>query len=95
MWEVFAYLVSFGSAVDKGDYGAVGRGNRYSGVISANRGTNVEAVSGKNSRNHSGKLYTILSYSLASFIFKLTNKSCQVILSTDNGRNLSDPTSFL
>ncbi len=90
----FAYLVSFGSAVDKGDYGAVGRGNRYSGVISVNRGTNVEAVSGKNSRNHSGKLYTVLSYSLASFIFKLTNKSCQVIISTDNGRDLSDPTAF-
>ncbi len=90
----FAYLVSFGSAVDKGDYGAVGRGNRYSGVISVNRGTNVEAVSGKNSRNHSGKLYTVLSYSLASFIFKLTNKSCQVIISTDNGRDLSDPTTF-
>ena len=89
----FAYLVSFGSAADKGDYGAVGRGNRYSGVISVNRGTNVEAVSGKNSRNHSGKLYTILSYSLASFVFKMINKACQVIISTDNGRPLSDPVS--
>ncbi len=87
-----AYLVAYGSAADKGDYGAVGRGNRYSGVISVNRGTNVEAVNGKNSRNHSGKLYTVLSHSLASFVYNKTGEPCQVIITTDNGRPLSDPT---
>ncbi len=87
-----AYLVAFGSAVDKGDYGAVGRGNRYSGVISVNRGTNVEAVNGKNSRNHSGKLYTVLSYAVASFVYEKTGEPCQVIITTDNGRLLNNPT---
>ena len=87
-----AYLVAYGSALDKGDYGAVGRGNRYSGIISVNRSTNVEAVNGKNTRNHSGKIYTIMSYSLASFVYRLIKEPCQVIITTDNGRLLSDPT---
>lgn len=86
------YLVAYGSAVDKGDYGAVGRGNRYSGVISVNRGTNVEAVNGKNSRNHSGKLYTIISHSLATYVYNQTKQPCQVIITTDNGCPLNQPT---
>ncbi|MCX6738838.1 MAG: hypothetical protein NT098_02165 [Candidatus Parcubacteria bacterium] len=91
----FAYLVSYGSALDKGDYGAVGRGNRYNGVISVNRGTNVEAVNGKNSRNHSGKLYTILAYSIASYIYNQTSQPCQVVITTDNGCSLNEPTMVL
>jgi len=33
----YAYLTVFGSAIDKGDQGVVGRGNRYNGLITINR----------------------------------------------------------
>lgn len=86
-----AYLVPYGSALEKGDYGAVGRGNRYAGVISATRGTNVEAVPGKNPKNHSGKLFTILAHNLAWEFHRKTNLPCEITIVTDNGRDLADP----
>lgn len=85
------YLVAYSSALDKGDFGAVGRGNKYSGVISLNRKTNIEAVPGKNPQNHSGKLYTIFAHRLAWKIFALTNIPVSVDVVARNGGLLSDP----
>lgn len=82
------YLTAFGTALDKGDYGAVGRGNRFEGVISTNRGTNVEAVNGKNSVNHSGKIYTILSNKIAWKVYEITKQECIVNISVKNGDSL-------
>ncbi|MBS9776456.1 MAG: hypothetical protein KGV57_05170 [Fusobacterium sp.] len=50
--ENVVYMVPFGSALDTGDYGVVGRGNKYNGVISIVRESNIEAFSGKNPIYH-------------------------------------------
>lgn len=85
------YLTVYGSALDKGDFGVVGRGNRYSGFISLNRGETQEAYHGKNPIIHSGKLFTVVSHRISRKIYDLTgvgNKSC---ISIDNGSALLDP----
>jgi len=87
----FAYLTVFGTALDKGDYGAVGRGNKYSGVISINRESNIEATAGKNPMNHSGKLYTILANDLAWKIHRMTSGNVFVNIATKIGDNIVDP----
>lgn len=90
-YEDKGYLVAYGTAADKGDFGAVGRGNRYSGIISSQRGTNIEAVNGKNPMNHSGKLYTIIAHRIAWKLYKETGAPFEVTIMTDNGRSLNDP----
>jgi S-adenosylmethionine synthetase len=90
-FENHAYLVAFGSALDKGDFGAVGRGNKYSGVISLNRKTNIEAVAGKNPQNHSGKLFTIFAHHLAWKIYQIFNRNISVDISVKNGEDISSP----
>lgn len=85
------YLVAYSSALDKGDFGAVGRGNKYSGVISLNRKTNIEAVSGKNPQNHSGKLYTIFAHRLAWKIYMHTNIPVSIDVVARNGEPIDTP----
>jgi S-adenosylmethionine synthetase len=85
------YLVAFGSALDKGDFGAVGRGNKYSGIIAMNRKTNVEAVAGKNPLNHSGKLYTIFAHHIAWKLYKLLKINITVDIVARNGEEISKP----
>lgn len=87
-----AYLVSFGSALDKGDFGAVGRGNKYSGVISLNRKTNIEAVAGKNPQNHSGKIYTIIAHSISWKIYEKFNIPIAIDIAAKNGDPITNPT---
>ncbi|MFA5133684.1 MAG: methionine adenosyltransferase [Patescibacteria group bacterium] len=86
-----AYLVAFGSALDKGDFGAVGRGNKYSGVISLNRKTNIEAVAGKNPQNHSGKLFTIFAHHLAWKLYKIFHRNISIDISAKNGEDIDKP----
>jgi len=85
----FVYLTSFGTALDKGDYGIVGRGNKYSGVISLNRESNIEATAGKNPMNHSGKLYTILANDLSWKIHKITSGNVYLNIVAKNGDPLT------
>lgn len=87
----FVYLTSFGTALDKGDYGAVGRGNKYSGVISINRESNIEAPAGKNPMNHSGKLYTILANDLSWKIHKIISGNVYLNIAAKNGDRLAMP----
>jgi len=89
--EHSAYLTVFGSAFDKGDVGVTGRGNRYPGVISIMRPSGVEAYAGKNTFNHSGKLYAFLATDLAKTIQEFSNQDTQVIISTDNGIPIDEP----
>lgn len=49
-----------GSAVESGDEGAVGRGNRSRGVIPFSRNFSMEAACGKNPVYHTGKLFTAI-----------------------------------
>lgn len=87
----FVYLTAFGTALDKGDYGAVGRGNKYSGIISINKESNIEAVAGKNPTNHSGKLYTMLANDLAWKIHKLISSNISINISAKIGDSLNKP----
>lgn len=87
----YAYLTVFGSALDKGDQGAVGRGNRYNGVIAVNREMNVEAASGKNPLHHSGKIYNVISHNISQRIFRNFGLWNTVFISAKNGDFLNKP----
>jgi len=85
------YITSFGSALDKGDNGTVGRGNKYSGIISVERETNIEAVSGKNPLHYAGKLYTVLAHNISNDINLSLNIPNYVNISAKNGDLLDKP----
>ena len=59
------YLTVTGTSAEMGDNGSVGRGNRCNGLITPWRPMSMEATSGKNPVNHSGKIYNLLSNEMA------------------------------
>ena len=63
------YLTAIGSAVESGDEGAVGRGNRSRGVIPFSRNFSMEASCGKNPVYHTGKLFAAIGDELSKSIF--------------------------
>lgn len=85
------YLTLTGSAIESGDEGVVGRGNRYNGVIPFTRHMSMEACCGKNPVYHVGKLYTAISALISEEIFHLTRLETYVYLTSQMGRSLSDP----
>jgi len=85
------YLTLTGSAIESGDEGVVGRGNRYNGVIPFTRHMSMEACCGKNPVYHVGKLYTAISSLISDEIFHLTKLETYVYLTSQMGRSLSDP----
>lgn len=87
------YLAPFGTCLGKGDIGAVGRGNRYSGLITPGRSMSVEAPAGKNLVHHAGKLYTILAQRIADFLFDHFGVENEVIVTSRVGSGLADPSS--
>ncbi|ELY53358.1 methionine adenosyltransferase [Natronococcus jeotgali] len=62
------YLTVTGTSAEQGDDGSVGRGNRANGLITPNRSMSMEATSGKNPVNHIGKIYNLLSTSIAESV---------------------------
>lgn len=87
----FAYLTVFGTALDKGDYGCVGRGNRFNGIIAINREMNIEASAGKNPVHHTGKLYNILANKLSLWLYTVYGIKNEINISTQNGNLLTNP----
>ncbi len=85
------FLTSFGTALDKGDYGAVGRANRCNGVMSANRVSSFEAIHGKNPLHHAGKIYTILAHNMAILLHQKYAAHVGATITTSNGRPIRDP----
>jgi S-adenosylmethionine synthetase len=85
------YLTLTGSAIESGDEGVVGRGNRYNGVIPFTRHMSMEACCGKNPVYHVGKIYTALCSLIAQEIFNLVGLETYVYLTSQMGRSLSDP----
>lgn len=85
------YLTLTGSAAESGDEGIVGRGNRTNGVISFMRPMSMEAACGKNPVYHAGKLYSVISSLIAQDIFIKTGLENCVYLTSQIGRNLSNP----
>lgn len=64
------YLTVTGTSAEMGDDGSVGRGNRCNGLITPHRPMSMEAASGKNPINHSGKIYNLVSNKMAHEIAK-------------------------
>jgi len=87
----FAYLTVFGTAADKGDYGVVGRGNKYNSIISLFRPSPAEAFAGKNPVNHVGKIYSAIAHDIAQYLNRTLVKGVEIIMTTKNGLNLDSP----
>lgn len=85
------YLTAIGTALESGDEGLVGRGNRANGLISSLKPYSIEGVSGKNPVYYAGKVYNLFASSLAKKISLKFNTYCEVILISQVGRLLSDP----
>lgn len=86
-----SYLTVTGSVADTGDVGVVGRGNRINGIITPMRPMSIEASSGKNPIDHTGKIYGILSQRIADMIFNDFNIESQVHLITFKEYPISKP----
>lgn len=87
----FAYLTVFGTALDKGDQGVVGRGNRFSGTISAARKASVEAPFGKNPVRHTGKLYSCCAEEISWALFQSSGEQIEVCVVGRNGDPIEAP----
>jgi S-adenosylmethionine synthetase len=85
------YLAPFGTALGKSDCGAVGRGNRQGGIISAFRPANVEAPAGKNPLHHVGKLYTEAAGDLSDRVWAQMEAKVAITLVTSNGIPIGQP----
>ena len=64
------YLSLLGTSAEDADSGQVGRGNRVNGLISMNRPMGTEAAAGKNPVSHVGKIYNVLSHSMARKVYE-------------------------
>ncbi len=85
------YLTAIGSAVESGDEGAVGRGNRTNGVIPFTRNMSTEAPCGKNPVYHTGKIFTVIGDIVAEEIYKKLGVENTIYLTSQMGRDMNDP----
>ncbi|SNR47597.1 methionine adenosyltransferase [Halorubrum vacuolatum] len=87
------YLTVTGTSAEQGDDGSVGRGNRANGLITPNRPMSMEATSGKNPVNHIGKIYNLLSTSIAESVTEEVDgiRDLQVRLLSQIGRPIDEP----
>ncbi|GIJ28855.1 S-adenosylmethionine synthetase [Micromonospora qiuiae] len=89
------YLAPFGTSLGKGDCGAVGRGNRYSGVIEPLRPASGEAPAGKNPVHHGGKIYTAVAAEAARRVLAELSVYAEVTIVARNGGDLDAPAHVL
>jgi S-adenosylmethionine synthetase len=87
------YLTLTGTSGECGDDGAVGRGNRITGLITPFRASSMEAAAGKNPISHAGKLYNVLALLAAQSIVAQVAavRGVEVALLSQIGRPLEDP----
>ncbi len=87
------YLTLTGTSAEMGDDGAVGRGNRVSGLITPFRATSLEAPCGKNPVSHVGKVYNVLALLMAQDIVDRvpTVREANVYLLSQIGKPLDQP----
>jgi S-adenosylmethionine synthetase len=84
------YLTVSGASLS-GDIGAVGRGNRVHGLITACRPMSLEGFAGKNPRYYSGFIYSMLSERAARRIATETGLACEIEIISQNGAPLLQP----
>lgn len=85
------YLTAIGSAIESGDEGAVGRGNRSRGIIPFNRNFSMEAPCGKNPVYHTGKLFTAIGDNISKKIFERYDIENVVFCTTKMGDSIIEP----
>lgn len=85
------YMTLTGSAVESGDEGAVGRGNRSRGVIPFSRNFSMEAACGKNPVYHTGKLFTAIGDIISQKIYEKYKVENTVYCTSKMGDNISEP----
>ena len=85
------YFSASGSALDYGEEGVVGRGNRARGIRSCLRPNSTDAIHGKNPSFHVGKVYTYFSDQISKAIAEEMGCECVVILATQNKRPTNSP----
>jgi len=85
------YLTVIGSALDYGEEGISGRGNRCRGLISSMRPSTVESVYGKNPVYHVGKVYSLIAQEIAREIGTHFDCEATIIVTTRNGDPLYSP----
>lgn len=85
------YFSATGSALDYGEEGVVGRGNRARGVRSCLRPNSTDAIHGKNPSFHVGKVYTYFGDKISKAIAEEMNCECNVVLATQNKRPTDSP----
>lgn len=88
------YFAVWGTALSKGDIGAVGRGNRHQGFISGIRPSTNEAVPGKNPNHFAGILYQLLAERMAYEIHKQLGLKNVIYITANNGDRLGQPHSI-
>lgn len=87
------YLTLTGTSGEHGDDGAVGRGNRITGLITPFRSSSLEASAGKNAISHVGKLYNVLALEAARAIVEQVTavRQAQVFILSQIGQPLERP----
>lgn len=85
------YFSATGSALDYGEEGVVGRGNRARGIRSCLRPNSTDAIHGKNPSFHVGKVYTYFADQISKAIAEEMNCECTIILATQNKRPTNSP----
>ena len=88
------YYAIWGTALSKGDIGAVGRGNRQQGFISGIRPSTNEAFSGKNPNHFSGVVYQLVAEKISQLIFHRFGLKNTIYIMANNGDKLSTPNSI-
>jgi len=86
----FPYLTACGSSIECGDDGQVGRGNRFNGLITPMMPMTMEAYSGKNNKNHTGKIYQQLAFDEAKRLYVESSNPCKVTLISKIGKDIND-----
>lgn len=87
------YLTVTGTSAEMGDDGATGRGNRCNGLITPSRPISMEATSGKNPVNHTGKIYNLLANKIANEVVDSVDGIQEVYIKilSEIGRRIDDP----
>lgn len=85
------YMTLIGSAVESGDEGAVGRGNRSRGVIPFSRNFSMEAPCGKNPVYHTGKLFTAIGDKISKEIYDKYGIENVVYCTSKMGDSIEEP----
>jgi len=85
------YFSTSGSALDYGEEGAVGRGNKSRGLISCLRPFSTDAIHGKNPSFHVGKVYAYFTDQISKVVAEELECECTVILVSQNKKPINSP----